>query len=92
MVVFFNKTLCDCCCTITNLATAMKAREQPGLDRIEVLRLWSLIQAASAYQIKIAEFVDNSEHLAEQAFDELVDLRSSQEGKGTTFIMRFPSN
>jgi hypothetical protein len=43
---------------LKTLAAAMKALEQPGLDRIEVLRLRSLIQAASAYQIKLAEFVD----------------------------------
>lgn len=43
---------------LKTLAAAMKALEQPGLDRVEVLRLRSLIQAASAYQIKLAEFVD----------------------------------
>jgi hypothetical protein len=43
---------------LKTLAAAMKALETPGLDRVEVLRLRSLIQAASAYQIKLAEFVD----------------------------------
>jgi hypothetical protein len=43
---------------LRTLAAAMKALETPGLDRVEVLRLRSLIQAASAYQIKLAEFVD----------------------------------
>ena len=43
---------------LKTLAAAMKALEMSGLERVEVLRLRSLIQAASAYQIKLAEFVD----------------------------------
>jgi hypothetical protein len=43
---------------LKTLAAAMKALETPGLDKTDVLRLRSLIQAASAYQIKLAEFID----------------------------------
>jgi hypothetical protein len=40
------------------LAGAMKALQTPGLAKTEVLRLRSLIQAASVYQVKYAEYVD----------------------------------
>ena len=40
------------------LAGAMKALQMPGLPKTEVLRLRSLIQAASVYQVKFAEYVD----------------------------------
>jgi hypothetical protein len=39
-------------------AGAMKALEAPGLPKTEVLRLRSLIQAASVYQAKIGEYMD----------------------------------
>ncbi len=40
------------------LAGAMKALQTPGLPKTEVLRLRCLIQAASVYQVKFAEYVD----------------------------------
>ncbi len=40
------------------LAGAMKALEVPGLSKTEVMRLRSLVQAASVYQVKYAEYVD----------------------------------
>ena len=40
------------------LAGAMKALETPELSRTEVLRLRCLIQAATVYQTKIAEYMD----------------------------------
>ena len=40
------------------LAGAMAALKTPGLSKIEVMRLRSLIQASSAYQVKFAEYVD----------------------------------
>ena len=40
------------------LAAAMKALETPGLSKTEVMRLRSVIQAASAYQAKVAEYMD----------------------------------
>ena len=39
-------------------AAAMKALETPGLSKAEVMRLRSLIQAASVYQVKLAEYLD----------------------------------
>ena len=52
------------------LAAAMTALQTSGLDKTEVLRLRSLIQAASAYQAKVAEFIDYCGIEAE-----LLDLR-----------------
>ena len=40
------------------LAGAMDALKKPGLSKTEVTRLRSLIQAASLYQVKLAEYVD----------------------------------
>jgi len=40
------------------LAGAMDALRTPGLSKTEVTRLRSLIQAASLYQVKLAEYVD----------------------------------
>ena len=40
------------------LAGAMKALQAPSLSKSEVLRLRSLIQAASVYQVKFAEYLD----------------------------------
>jgi hypothetical protein len=40
------------------LAAALKALETPGLSKTEVMRLRSVIQAASAYQAKVAEYMD----------------------------------
>ena len=40
------------------LAGAMNALRTPGLSKTEVTRLRSLIQAASVYQVKFAEYVD----------------------------------
>jgi hypothetical protein len=41
-----------------SLAAAMKALEQSGLDRTEILRLRSLVQASKIYQEKFAEYAD----------------------------------
>ena len=40
------------------LARAVKALEQPGLEKGEVLRLRSLVQACRVYQDKFAEYVN----------------------------------
>jgi hypothetical protein len=40
------------------LAGAMKALQTPSLPKTEVLRLRCLIQAASVYQVKFAEYLD----------------------------------
>ena len=40
------------------LAGAMKVLQTPGLSKTEVMRLRSLIQAASVYQVKFAEYLD----------------------------------
>ena len=40
------------------LAGAMEALKTPGLSKTEVMRLRSLIQASSAYQVKFAEYLD----------------------------------
>lgn len=40
------------------LAGAMRALQTPGLSKTEVMRLRSLIQAASVYQVKFAEYMD----------------------------------
>jgi len=40
------------------LAGAMDALKTPGLSKTEVTRLRSLVQAASMYQVKLAEYVD----------------------------------
>jgi hypothetical protein len=40
------------------LAGAMKALQASGLSNTEVLRLRTLVQAASVYQVKFAEYVD----------------------------------
>ena len=39
-------------------AAAMNALETPGLSKNEIARLRSIIQAASVYQVKIAEYMD----------------------------------
>ena len=44
--------------TLLILAKAMKALEQPGLDKSEILRLRSLVQACKVYQDKFGEYVD----------------------------------
>ena len=41
-----------------SLVAAMKALEQPGLDKTEISRLRSLIQAPRIYQEKFAEYAD----------------------------------
>jgi len=43
---------------LLSLARAVKSLEQPGLDRYEVLRLRSLVQACRVYQDKFAEYVN----------------------------------
>ncbi len=40
------------------LAAAMDALRQPGLDKTEILRLRSVIQAANVYQARVAEYVN----------------------------------
>lgn len=40
------------------LAGAMKVLQTPGLSKTEIMRLRSLIQAASVYQVKFAEYLD----------------------------------
>jgi hypothetical protein len=40
------------------LAGAMKALQTPGLSKTEIMRLRNLIQAASVYQVKFAEYLD----------------------------------
>ena len=40
------------------LAATMEALKTAGLDKGEVLRLRNLIQSATAYQAKVAEFID----------------------------------
>ena len=40
------------------LARAVKSLEQPGLEKGEVLRLRSLVQACRVYQDKFAEYVN----------------------------------
>jgi len=40
------------------LAVAMETLKTSGLDKSEFLRLRNLIQAATAYQAKVAEFID----------------------------------
>jgi hypothetical protein len=52
------------------LARAVKLLEQPGLDRYEVLRLRSLVQACRVYQDKFAEYA-NYRRIEE----DLVELR-----------------
>jgi bifunctional N-acetylglucosamine-1-phosphate-uridyltransferase/glucosamine-1-phosphate-acetyltransferase GlmU-like protein len=58
------------------LAGAMNALRTPGLSKTEVTRLRGLIQAASLYQVKFAEYVDyrgTEKHLVElsRKFEEL---------------------
>jgi hypothetical protein len=43
---------------LLSLARAVKALEQPGLDKDEILRLRSLVQGCKIYQDKFAEYVD----------------------------------
>ena len=40
------------------LVAAMEQLRGPGLDKTEILRLRSLIHAATVYQAKVAEFID----------------------------------
>lgn len=40
------------------LAGAMAALKTPGLSKTEVMRLRTLIQASSLYQVKLAEYMD----------------------------------
>ena len=44
--------------TLKKLVAAMNALEKPGLSKTEIARLRSIIQAASVYQVKIAEYMD----------------------------------
>jgi hypothetical protein len=44
--------------TLKKLVAAMNALETPGLSKNEISRLRSIIQAASVYQVKIAEYMD----------------------------------
>jgi hypothetical protein len=44
--------------TLKKLVAAMNALETPGLSKTEIARLRSIIQAASVYQVKIAEYMD----------------------------------
>jgi hypothetical protein len=43
---------------LLSLARAVKALEQHGLDKTEILRLRSLIQGCRVYQDKFAEYVN----------------------------------
>jgi hypothetical protein len=43
---------------LLSLARAVKSLETPGLDKAEVLRLRSLVQACRVYQDKFAEYVN----------------------------------
>jgi hypothetical protein len=43
---------------LKKLVAAMNALETPGLSKNEIARLRSIIQAASVYQVKIAEYMD----------------------------------
>ncbi len=45
--------------TLKKLVAAMNALEKPGLSKTEISRLRSIIQAASVYQVKIAEYMDH---------------------------------
>ena len=42
---------------LKKLVAAMNALETPDLSKTEILRLRSIIQAASAYQVKVAEYI-----------------------------------
>ena len=42
---------------LKKLVAAMNALEIPGLSKTEILRLRSIIQAASVYQVKVAEYI-----------------------------------
>jgi hypothetical protein len=44
--------------TLKKLVAAMNALETPGLSKNDISRLRSIIQAASVYQVKIAEYMD----------------------------------
>ncbi len=56
--------------SLKTLVAAMKALETPGLDKSEILRLRTLIQAASVYEVKLARFINYRELEAE-----LLDLK-----------------
>jgi hypothetical protein len=58
-----------------SLAAAMKALEQSGLDRTEILRLRSLVQASKIYQEKFSEYV----HYL-RIEEELMELRKEVAG------------
>jgi IS30 family transposase len=58
-----------------SLAAAMKALEQPGLDKAEILRLRSLVQASKIYQEKFAEYADYL-----RIEEELMELRKEVAG------------
>jgi hypothetical protein len=58
-----------------SLAAAMKALEQPGLDRTEILRLRSLVQLSKVYQEKFSEYV----HYL-RIEEELMELRKEVAG------------
>jgi len=58
-----------------SLAAAMKALEQPGLDKTEILRLRSLVQASKIYQEKFSEYV----HYL-RIEEELMELRKEVAG------------
>lgn len=60
---------------LLSLAAAMKALEQPGLNKTEILRLRSLIQASKIYQEKFSEYV----HYL-RIEEELMELRKEVAG------------
>jgi hypothetical protein len=55
------------------LAKAMKVLEQGGLDKNEILRLRSLVQACKIYQDKFSEYVDY--RTLEEVFKLLVRIK-----------------
>ena len=58
-----------------SLAAAMKALEQPGLDKTEISRLRSLVQLSKVYQEKFSEYV----HYL-RIEEELMELRKEVAG------------
>ena len=45
---------------LKKLVAVMNALEIPDLSKTEILRLRSIIQATSAYQVKVAEYISYS--------------------------------
>jgi len=65
---------------LLSLARAVRALEQPGLDKDEILRLRSLVQGCKIYQDKFAEYIDYR-HVEEDLLDlrkEIACLKKSQ--------------